>query len=325
MEKLFYRFESFLKRNVSRRTILKAGLGGLLYLVSNSFLRQAFAKTNVSSGRPKKGIKGSYDLVVAEGSDPYRNTVQAVAAMGGMARFVKKDAVVVIKPNIAWDRTPEQAANTDPEVVAALVELSYNAGAKRVNVFDIPCNDDRRCYENSGIQKAAKGKGAHVYFANHWDVKKARFSYSSAMEDWPILRDAIECDTFINVPVLKHHRLTGLTLSMKNLMGVCSGVRGAIHMNIGRNLVDLADFINPELTVIDATRVLMKHGPSGGDIKDVVQLNKVLVATDPTLADSFACSLVDTDPMTVPYIENAVSRNIGSADISKANIHTVKS
>jgi uncharacterized protein (DUF362 family) len=200
------------------------------------------------------------------------------------------------------------------------VALCYKAGAKRVNVFDVPCNEDKLCYANSGIQRAAAAKGAKVFFANHWNVVKASFSYKSGMEGWPIIREAVACDTFINVPVLKHHRLTELTLSIKNLMGVCSGTRGLMHIGLANKLVDLADFISPDLTVIDATRVLVRHGPSGGDLKDVKALNKVIVGTDPTLADSYAARLMQKEPFSIPYIKAAAERGFGSADLNKARI-----
>lgn len=321
MEKIMYKIEMYLKQQVSRGTFLKILFQGLLFLITSStFLKFAFAKTEESSGRPKASVKGTYDLVLSEGEDPYSNTVKAIEEIGGIERFVKKGSTVVVKPNMAWDRSPAQAANTDPGVVAAIVEMCYKAGAKRVNVFDITCNDERRCYHNSEIMKAAEEKGAKVYYADHWNVAKAHFPYSSQMEGWPILQDAIKCDTFINVPVLKDHGLTRLTLSMKNLMGVCAGTRGLIHMNIGKKLVDLTDFISPDLTVIDATRVLLEHGPSGGNLDDVITLNKVIVSTDPTLADMYACTLVDRDPMSVPYIKEAVTRKFGITDIDKANI-----
>jgi len=321
MDRFFYLLESFLKRHISRRKFLKLFFGGLAVFISqNRFLKLAFAKVSQSEGRPKSGIKGIYDLVDVKGKDPFENTVRGVEAMGGMARFVKKGSTVVVKPNIAWDRTPEQAADTNPQVVAALVEMCYKAGARRVNVFDVTCNEERLCYQTSGIAKAAREKGAYVYFPNLWNIVNAKFKYKSLMEGWPILRDAINCDTFINVPVLKDHGLTNLTLSMKNLMGVCGGTRGEIHQDIGRKLVDLTDFISPDLTVIDATRVLIKNGPSGGDLNDVITLDKLIVATDPTLADTFACTLVDRDPLDVPYIKVAIERHFGSADIRKANI-----
>lgn len=328
VDKFFNRYLNlptpFARKRYSRRDFMKLGLAGFVYfLFSRRVFQDVFKKQNESIGRPKKGIKGRYDLVVAEGPNPYENTIKAIEAMGGMSRFVKKNDVVVVKPNMAFDRTPQQAANTNPQVVSALVELCYLAGAKRVNVFDISANDPKRVYVTSRIKEAAEKKGARVYFAEHWNTVSAKFSYPTPMEGWPIFRDAVECDVFINVPVLKHHSLTRWTLSMKNLMGVCSGQRQLMHLNIGRKLVDLTDYISPELTVVDATRVLIRNGPTGGSLNDVVHMNKVFVSTDPTLADAYACTLVNADPMSVPYIREAANRGFGSSDIKSASIHKV--
>jgi len=228
--------------------------------------------------------------------------------------------VTATKPNIGWDRSPEQAGNTNPYVVGALVDMCFKAGAKRVNIFDNTCNDSKRCYENSGIEKIAKEKGANVYFVDDWNVVKAKFSYKSPMEGWPIYRDALECDTFINVPVLKHHGLTGLTLSMKNLMGICSGNRGLIHFDIGAKLAHLTDFIKPDLTVIDAYRVLKRNGPTGGDLADVFDMKTIIAGTDPVLCDAYAAKLMDKDPLSISGISQGVKYNIGSADIAKADV-----
>ncbi len=151
-------------KKITRRNFLKFSFAGLALIAAGDFISTAplLAESPASNGRPKKGIKGEHDIVCAKGEDPYAMTVKAVEAMGGMGRFVKKNGVVVIKPNIGWDRTPEQAANTNPQVVAALVEICFMAGAKRVNIVDVSCNEARRCYDNSGIDKAAKAKGANV-------------------------------------------------------------------------------------------------------------------------------------------------------------------
>ena len=325
MAKFLYSLECLLRRQISRGRFLKFCLGGLLFLLTESALmKMAFAQKGESGPRPKKNIPTEQDLVAVHGPDPYKNTVAAVEGLGGMGRFVKKGDTVVVKPNIGWDRSPEQAANTNPAVVAALVELCYPAGAKRVNVFDVTCNDARRCYENSGIQQAAKGKGAQVYLADTWNVVKAKFPYPSPMEGWPVLRDAMVCDVLINVPVLKHHGLTGLTLSMKNLMGVCGGVRGLMHAGIGPKLADLTDFIKPELTVIDATRFLVRNGPSGGDLNDVVVFDTVFASPDPVLADAYGCHFVKKDPMEFSYLQEAAKKNMGIIDINKARVRTIE-
>jgi len=314
-------FTAMLDKKVSRKKFLQIIFSSLgLMLLSGPRSRTVQASPAQSNGRPKKSIKTDHDLVVASGEDPYAMTVKAVEAIGGMERFVKKGDVVLVKPNIGWDRNPEQAGNTNPQVVAALVDLSFKAGAKRVNVFDVTCNEARRCYTNSGIESAALKSGAVVYHPEDWDTVKANFAHKSPMQDWPVLKDAIECDVLINVPVLKHHSLTRLTLSMKNLMGVCGGNRGIIHQNIGEKIVDLTGFMNPELTVIDAYRVLVRHGPTGGDLSDVETMKKIVVAADPTLADIVACDIAGVRPSDVPYVQSAIRRGFGITDASKADI-----
>ena len=325
MKKLAYFYNFLLRKKVSRKKFITFSFAGLAALLSQNFMfKFALAKDGDSYGRPKNNIKGNHDLVAVLGEDPYQITVKAVEAMGGMERFVKKNGVVVIKPNIGWDRSQEQAGNTNPQVVAALIDMSFKAGAKRVNIFDITCNDPRRCYINSGIEQVAKEKGATIYITDDWNVVRARFNYKSPMEGWPVFKDALDCDTFINVPILKNHALTGLTLSMKNLMGVCGGNRGLMHNDIGPKLVDITDFISPDLTIIDAYRILVRNGPTGGSLEDVAYKKTVIAATDPTLADSYACKLVGVDPLSIPYIKVAADRKFGNYDVDRADILTLK-
>jgi uncharacterized protein (DUF362 family) len=309
----------------SRRQFMKFfGIG-----IGSTFLLQLMESTGVapavrtSNGRKKREINTDHDLVKVKGKDPAAITRRAIEELGGMSRFVRKGDVVVVKPNIGWDRAPETGADTNPDVVAALVEMCYAAGAKRVNVFDNCCNDAQRSYTNSGIKRAAEAKGAKVYYMDKWNYIKARFSYDSPMEGWPVYRDAIECDTFINVPVLKHHGLTGLTLAMKNLMGVCGGMRGQMHFNIDRKLVDITDFIKPELTVIDGYRYLTRNGPTGGNLADVQDLQTVIASADTTLADVYASSLVGKDTNSIPYIAQAIERGFGSSNYEKKDISEI--
>ncbi|MCX5687897.1 MAG: DUF362 domain-containing protein [Candidatus Omnitrophica bacterium] len=317
-------FERVPKRKITRKGFVKlCGIGVGSLILNNSLFKFAFGQDEASTGRIVKKIKGLHDLVVVRGADPYLMTVKAIEGIGGMEKFVKKNGIVLIKPNIGWDRSPEQAANTNPQVVGALVDMCFKAGAKRVNVFDRTCNDQKLCYENSGIEKIAKEKGANVYSPDDWNVIKAKFNYKSPMEGWPIYRDALECDTFINVPVLKHHGLAGLTLAMKNLMGICSGNRGLIHSDIGIKLAHLTDFIKPDLNVIDAYRVLTRNGPTGGNLADVVDMKTIIAGIDPVLCDAYAAKLMNREPLSISSIDQGLKHNLGSADITKADILTI--
>ncbi|MDD5347873.1 MAG: DUF362 domain-containing protein, partial [Candidatus Omnitrophica bacterium] len=150
-----------------------------------------------------------------------------------------------------------------------------------------------------------------VYYFDGWNVVKAHFDYHSLMEGWPVSRDAVECDTFINVPVLKHHGSTSLTLGMKNMMGICGGNRGLMHVDLNRKIFEIADFITPNLTVIDAFRYLERNGPSGGSLADVRLLQTVIASADFVLADVYAARFVGRDPNGIGYIANAVERGLG--------------
>jgi len=270
--------------------------------------------------RPKRAVKTLCDLAVARGDSPAAITRKAVEAVGGMGRFVKPGSTVVIKPNIGWDREPKYAANTNPEVVAALIRLCYDAGARRVKVFDNTCNSAAMCYVNSGIADAVRKAGGQISHIIRDKFVPGAFPEGSPMKSWPIYRDAVECDCFINVPIAKHHGLSRLTLSMKNLMGICGGNRGEMHWNIDAKLTDLTRFIKPDLTVIDAYRILLRNGPSGGNLSDVKLMKTVIAGTDPVLADAYAATLFGISPGDIGYIKNGAEAGLGTMNIAGANI-----
>ena len=188
---------------------------------------------------------------------------KTIELLGGMKNFVSTGDVVVVKPNIGWDRKPELAANTNPEVVSEVIKMCLEAGAKKVKVFDRTCNDERRCYVNSGIAGALKGmKNVELKYIENERFRKVAIN-GKALSEWELYGEALSADVFINVPVAKHHSLTKLTLGLKNVMGVMGGNRGSIHKNIDNALADVNSVLKSHLVVVDATRVLTAHGPQG--------------------------------------------------------------
>jgi uncharacterized protein (DUF362 family) len=309
----------------SRKTFLKVFGAAMLFLFSSGKLgkRMLSAADKRLDPRKKKIIKTECDLAVSKGKNPAAITRKAVDTLGGMKRFVHHGDTVVVKPNIGWDRSPEQAACTNPEVVAELVKMCFESGARTVKVFDNTCNDPRRCYENSGIQEAAKKAGATVIFVSDWKYYPANMPAGYAMADWPVFEDAVKCDCFINAPIAKHHSLARLTLSMKNLMGICGGTRGQMHWGIESKLAEMTTFINPDLTVIDANRILLRHGPSGGNLEDVEEKNTVIAGTDPVLCDAYASTLFGLKPENIGHIKKAHEMGVGSMNIASARIRAV--
>ncbi len=262
------------------------------------------------------------DLAVAHGASPSKITKAAIEAMGGMKKFVSRGDIVVIKPNMAWDRTPEQAANTNPEVVAEVVKMCYEAGAKKVKVFDRTVNDPRRCYVQSGIADAARAAGAEVSYVDERKFKEMNVK-GEAMKSWPLYTDIFETDKVINIPVAKHHSLAKLTMSMKNWMGVMGGSRRQIHQRLDESLVDLSMFIKPTLTILDAVRILTANGPQGGNLADVKKLDTVIVGVDQVAIDSFGATLFGMKGSDLGYVKIADKRGIGTMDISKLKIKRI--
>jgi uncharacterized protein (DUF362 family) len=252
------------------------------------------------------------DMVVIQGGEPQELVQRALQELGGIRRFISRTDVVIVKPNIAWDRTPEQAANTNPQVVAEVVRQCWEAGAKKVIVTDVSCNDPNRCFQRSGIAEAARREGAEVLLPDPSRFRQVDLG-GDVLQDWPVFQPFLEADKIINLPIAKHHSLTGTTLGMKNWYGILGGQRQRLHQRIHESLVDLADFVRPTLTLIDSYRVLVRNGPTGGNLEDV-QLKKALVAgTDPVALDAYvARAYWNLEPSALPYLKMASERGLGT-------------
>lgn len=259
-------------------------------------------------------------LSVAEGRDYSQITKDAVNALGGISKFVKKGDIVVIKPNIGWDRKPEQAANTHPLVVRAVAEECLKAGAGKVKVFDRTCNDPRRCYDNSGIADALKGLRnvdmKHIEFDR---FKKIQIN-GVFLKEWELYDEALSANVFINIPIAKHHGLSRLTMGIKNIMGIMGGNRGYIHRSIEDALVDVNLVVKSHLVIIDATRILMDHGPQGGNLSDVKVLNKVVASSDIVAADAYATKFFNISPESLQTTLTAYKRGLGEINLNKVKI-----
>jgi len=262
-------------------------------------------------------------LAVEKGPDYAALLDKILSSLGGMKQFVRPGDRVVIKPNIGWDRAEEYAANTNPAVVKALAEQAIEAGAARVQVFDRTCNEKRRCYKNSGIEDAVNSLKSDKVSIEHVDDRKfvpVDIKRGKSLTRMDIYKDALEADSYINVPVAKHHGLSRLTLGLKNSMGVIGGSRQVMHFNIGQNLADLATVIQPSLTVIDATRILLANGPQGGDLADVKKTDTIIASTDPVAADAYATTLFNMQPEKIESTVAAFRLGLGEMRIEQMNI-----
>jgi uncharacterized protein (DUF362 family) len=263
-------------------------------------------------------------LAVARGGDPAALTRAAIAALGGIERFVRSGDDVIVKPNICVDyHPPEYAATTNPTVVAALVALCLGAGARRVRVMDTPFGGTpESAYAVSGIEEAVRAAGGEMEVMS--PVKFAEFAIPEGRDitAWEVYRDVLETDVLIDVPIAKHHSLARLSLGCKNLMGVIADPP-QFHRNLGQRVADLVSLVRPTLTVVDAVRILTAHGPTGGSLNDVQQTDTVIASHDIVTADAYAATLFGLTGADIGYVQAAAEMGLGTMELDSIKVEEI--
>jgi len=245
----------------------------------------------------------------------------AIAALGGMERFVRSGNDVIIKPNICVDfRGYEWGATTNPWVVGALVKLAFEAGASRVRVMDQTWKRNMtKSYRVSGIQEQVEAAGGEMEWMPLEKFIPTPAPLGVELTSFDIYEEILKTDVLINVPVAKHHMNAKLTLSMKNLMGVI-GDRPVIHKNFGQRIADLASAITPTLNVMDAVRVMKKNGPMGFFKRDTHKMDMLMVSTDMVALDAYTTRLFDMQPEDLDYVVRAAEMGLGRMDVENLQI-----
>lgn len=306
-------------RDVAATTAVAAGAAtlGLLAYSDDPVRREAPVVHRLADFRIEPSAMHPV-LAVVHGTQAEPMVREAIARLGGIGRFVQKGDRVLIKPNVGWDRQPEQAANTNPEVVGAVARLCREAGASRVWVSDVSLNDPARCFVRSGIQAASQAAGAEVRLPGANDFVATDMG-GSLLRVWPVSRLFHEVDKVVNVPIVKHHSLCGCTLAMKNWYGVLGGRRNQLHQDIHTSIVDLAQALRPAITVMDAIRVLKRNGPTGGSLADVAIENTVIAGLDEVAIDAWSLQLLGLAPEQVRYLAMGQARGLGKVDWRSLN------
>lgn len=262
------------------------------------------------------------DLIGVTGGEPAAMFDRAIAAAGGIERFVKQGQKVLVKPNIGWDKKPEEGANTSPELIKRIVELCLKAGASEVRVFDNTCNHWQACYGSSGIETAVKEAGGKMLMAhdiNHFtqvDIPNGKILKTAHVHQaW------LDSDVIINVPILKHHGGARMTSAMKNLMGVVFDRRFYHSNDLHQCIADFTTFSKkPTLNIVDAYTVMMRNGPRGVSTADLVTRKMLLMSTDIVAIDVASTRIMNIDPAEVAYIGRAAELGSGASSLDKLRI-----
>lgn len=260
---------------------------------------------------------GYPDMAVVRGGEPEALVRQAIEAIGGIKRFVKTGDDVILKPNIGPAvRSYEYAATTNPWVVAAVTKLCLEAGAARVRVMDKPFGGTAESgFANSGIRELVEKAGGNIEIMSRFKFVSTDIPQGKDIKKWDIYEDILKADVLINIPIAKQHSASRLSLGMKNLMGTINNAP-MFHMNLHQRIADLASRVRPTITIVDAVRILLANGPTGGDLKDVRKLDTVIAGTDIVAVDSYATSFFDLQPDDIAHIRIAADMGLGTKDLS---------
>jgi uncharacterized protein (DUF362 family) len=310
---------------MTRKDFLKAvALAGMTTTVNVS------APFAVLAQQGKNAAGADVDLVALMGGEPAPMFEKGIEALGGMKRFVDRGAKVVIKPNIGWDKKPELAANTNPELVVAMINAAKDCGAKEIVVFDNTCDNWRKSYENSGIEAAAKKAGAVVVPANEERYyREVSLPKAKVLKKTKIHEAILDCDVWFNVPVLKNHGGAKMTIAMKNLMGIVWDRQAFHKLGLDQAIADVGTYDKPAcLNVVDAYRAMKANGPRGRNEADVVTPKCLFMSTDPVAVDVAAIRTFNQFqkmPLeNVRYVAMAEELKLGVADLSKLKVERVK-
>lgn len=273
----------------------------------------------------------SCDLVAVMGGEPATMIRAGMAPLGGMERFIKKGDTVVLKPNIGWDKTPELAGNTNPDLMGEIVKMCLEAGAKEVQVFDHTCDTLwRKCYQNSGIEAAVEAAGGRMLQGNdesyYQDVSLPK---AKNLKTTKIHKAILDCDVWFNIPILKNHGGAKMTLAMKNLMGIVWDRRYFHSHNLHQCIADICTFEKkPALNIIDAYRVMKSNGPRGKSTADVVDAKSLFIGMDPVALDTAAVKFFNMiEPMSISAVGNIAfgeELDLGTSDLSSLKIKRIK-
>ena len=262
-------------------------------------------------------------LSIGKGTDYETLVAKILEPLGGLAPFIKKGARVVIKPNMSWDRKPEQAANTHPLLVKAMAKLCLSAGASKVTIFDRTCQDMRLCYASCGTPAAIESLNDLRVSCSFVDDRKfvpVKIQKGKGVVEWEFYKEALNADCYINMPIAKDRKLARLTLGLKNIMGILGGKRGQLHQSLPQKIADLNTVLRPTLTIVDATRILLRNGPSGGKLDDVKELHTLFASADTVATDAYASTLFGLKPDELETTRAGFEMGLGQMDLNKVKI-----
>lgn len=252
-------------------------------------------------------------MAIAHGETHDKTIRAAIGSLGGMERFIRKGDVVVIKPNVAFDRPPGLGATTHPDALRTVAQLVLAAGAAKVLVADNPINSPAGCFLKSGLREVADELNLSLMYPDSNSFSQIQME-GEILKNWAFFNEPFKRATkVIGLAPCKDHNLCHASMTMKNWYGLLGGRRNQFHQYIHSIISDFALMIKPTLVILDGMNVLMKNGPTGGRLSDVKPMGTIVAGTDMVAVDSYGYTkLLERDLDELTYIHKAHERGLGN-------------
>lgn len=264
------------------------------------------------------------DLVILKDGSPEQMFVKGIQALGGMGNFIKKGQTVLVKPNIGWNKSPLEGANTNPNLVGKIVQMAKQAGAKKVFCTDHSVNRERDCFKRSGIEDEVKKNGGEMVSSDsEKNYRKIPLPKAKILKEVLVHELYLDCDVVINVPILKSHGGGRMTAAIKNLMGVVWDRSFWHRQGLHEAIAEFPQVRKPTLNIIDAFIVMKTHGPLGVSSEDLLLERKQILSTDIVLADTAASKVLGVSLSEIFYLKMASDLGLGSMELEKKNIERI--
>ncbi len=265
-----------------------------------------------------------YDLVAVRGGEPVEMYRRAISELGGMEAFVKPGQTVAIKPNASWDVPPERGGNTNPALMKAIVEDCLAAGASRVFAFDNTCDNWESAYANSGVEAAVRAGGGQMIPANQErNYQEVQVPGGKSLTTTKVHERLLQSDVLINVPILKHHASTLVTIGMKNLMGLVWDRRFMHRNDLNQCIADFCLYRKPDLNIVDAYLVMTQNGPRGTSEADLTRMRSLMISKDIVAVDAAGAMMLGHDPREIGHLRIGAEMGLGQIDLDKLNIQRI--
>jgi len=248
----------------------------------------------------------------------------ALSLIGGLETCVRKGDRVMLKPNLNGTE-----GVTNIELVEGLIQMLLDSNIRDIMIAESafgPAQFTDMFFKKNGYTGLAAKYRLPLINLNLSRIVEAAVPEPLIIDKIRIAREVFEVDRIINIPVMKVHYATAVTLALKNLKGLLVGdeKRRFHETGLDRAIVDLNKVVRPALNIVDAVTCMEGMGPRGGDL---FNLNLIIAGADPAEVDYTGIGIMDFTLDEVKHLKYHVESNkidLRGTDVRGEKISDVK-